>query len=186
MDQDGQGDLCETSDSFNLSAVGPKITQNVSATASSTSQQWGGAPQRAIDGNTNGNWSSGSVTHTESENNPYLEVDLGKDYPLGLILIYNRTDCCAARLTNFNVEIYDESGNSVWRGQSLNKSSPKPITAISGFDGGSQGTATMGRYIRVTLNGRNPLSIAKLRSTRPEVTMMAAEMVSLLTICALS
>lgn len=163
MDGDGQGDLCETSDSVNLNAFGAKITQNVTATASSTSSQWGGAPNRAIDGNTNGIWGGGSVTHTNTQNNPWLQVDLGGTYPLGLIRVFNRTDCCADRLTNFNVEILDASGNLVWRDANLNRSSPKPVTAIQGLDGGTQGQATFGRYVRISLNGNNRiLSLAEL------------------------
>src|SRR5450631_3688704 len=66
------------------------------ATQSSTAE--GGDARRAIDGNTNGDWNVGSVTQTDQEVDPYWEIDLGASYYIDEIRIFNRTDCCQARL----------------------------------------------------------------------------------------
>src|SRR5262249_21706644 len=60
-----------------------------------------GTAERAVDGNTNGDFFEGSVTHTEFENNPLWEVDLGSQYIITGFEVWNRTDCCAERLQNF-------------------------------------------------------------------------------------
>ena len=42
----------------------------------------GGAANRAVDGNTNGNWGAVSVTHTQGEENPWWEVNLLAEYEI--------------------------------------------------------------------------------------------------------
>src|SRR5262249_47824249 len=71
--------------------------------ANQSSVALGGVPARAVDGNENGNWNVGSVTHTNQEIDPFWEVDLGAAHYIDEIRIYNRTDCCAERLSNFVV-----------------------------------------------------------------------------------
>lgn len=71
------------------------------ATQSSTAL--GGDAQRAIDGVTDGNWISGSVTHTNEEIDPYWQIDLGASYYIDEVRIYNRTDCCKERLHDYIV-----------------------------------------------------------------------------------
>jgi hypothetical protein len=66
--------------------------------ATQSSVTLGGEAARAIDGNRNGNWGAGSVTHTAQENEPYWQVDLGAAHYIDEIRIYNRTDCCGERL----------------------------------------------------------------------------------------
>ncbi|MFY9553129.1 MAG: discoidin domain-containing protein [Blastocatellia bacterium] len=101
-----------------LNSNGTNLALGKTATQSSTA--FGAAASRAVDGNTNGNWAGGSVTHTNYENQPWLEVDLGNVQQIQNVKIWNRTDCCSDRLTSFNVVVsdqpiqsysYDASGN---------------------------------------------------------------------------
>ena len=67
------------------------IAFNKDAVQSST-RAAGGEASRAVDGNTNTNWSSNSVTHTNQQSNPWWRVDLGKSYDISKINIYNRAE----------------------------------------------------------------------------------------------
>jgi hypothetical protein len=62
-----------------------------------------GLPGLALDGNTNGAWSGGSVTHTPTtgQTNPWWYWDMGSVKNISTIKLYNRTDeCCSARMVN--------------------------------------------------------------------------------------
>jgi hypothetical protein len=75
--------------------------------AAQSSDLYGGVAARAADGNTNGLWSNGSVTHTNSQAQPWWEVDLGAVNQLQTVRVWNRTDCCSNRLSNFYVLVSD-------------------------------------------------------------------------------
>jgi hypothetical protein len=47
---------------------------------------------RAIDGNTDGAFGKKSVSHTNNETKPWLEIDLGAEKEIDRIKIYNRRD----------------------------------------------------------------------------------------------
>jgi len=84
---------------------GPNLALTGVATQQST--DFGGDASRAIDANTDGNWASGSVTHTEFESEPYWDLDLGSVEDLNEIAIWNRTDCCSSRLSDVWVFVSD-------------------------------------------------------------------------------
>jgi hypothetical protein len=72
------------------------------------SSQYGGASaDLAVDGNTDGNFFNGSVTHTLNDTNAWWEVDIGEVRQIGRIEIANRTDCCGDRLASFMVLVGD-------------------------------------------------------------------------------
>jgi len=75
------------------------------ATQSSTNPRYGAVASRAVDGEASGDWGDGSVTHTSGENGPWWEVDLKETYAISSIVVYNRQDCCAERLSDFSVTI---------------------------------------------------------------------------------
>ncbi len=51
----------------------------------------GGVASRAVDGNTDQNWGGGSITHTpKNGKNPWWEVDLGQEFAVDRIVIWNR------------------------------------------------------------------------------------------------
>lgn len=92
----------DMSDSSNI-ALGKPTTQ--------TSTAYNGYSCRAVDGNTSGVYGEGSVSHTNSDDGNSWTVYLGEDYDLGNVVIWNRTDCCEDRLSDFYIVTYDEAGN---------------------------------------------------------------------------
>jgi hypothetical protein len=77
------------------------------ATQSSTG--YGGTEDRAVDGITNGNFGANSVTHTaDTGGGPkYWEVDLGGTFNINEIALWNRSDCCTDRLSNFRLSVFN-------------------------------------------------------------------------------
>src|SRR5258708_750220 len=58
--------------------------------ATQSSTLFGSDASLAVDGNTDGNWCDGSVTHTDYDPNSWWEVDLGQSRQIGSISIFNR------------------------------------------------------------------------------------------------
>ena len=79
-------------------------------TATQSSRDFGGVPERAIDGDTNGDLSN--VTHTQSETDPWWIVELDGTYAIETIIVYNRIDF-SERILNFSLLIYFE-GSKVY------------------------------------------------------------------------
>ncbi|MCH6256532.1 discoidin domain-containing protein [Puniceicoccaceae bacterium K14] len=127
-------------------ALGGTVTQSSTA--------YSGVASRAIDGDTNGAWSDGSVTHTANEAQPWLKVDLGSSHDIDEIVVWGRTDsCCANRLSNYDVSILDSGNNVVW--SNYQSGTPSPSVSIDA-------NGATGRYVLIELNGTNPLSVAEL------------------------
>ena len=94
--------------------VVPSLNLALSGTVTQSSTRSGGDAERAIDGDTNGIYNDGSVTHTKSESDSWWEVELAEVSKINQIVIYNRTDCCTSRLSEFSVTVLDENDNAVW------------------------------------------------------------------------
>jgi len=78
----------------------------LSGTATLSSTYPGGNASKAIDGNTSGAWSGGSVAHSQATTNTeWLTVDLGESQFIDEVRIWNRTDCCTDRLSNAYVMV---------------------------------------------------------------------------------
>ncbi len=88
---------------------GRNVAREGKATQSSTSN--GGEAARAIDGNKSGKYNDGGQTHTEENStNPWWEVDLGTEFPIESVIIYNRTDDgLGKRLDGFTLKVLDKS-----------------------------------------------------------------------------
>ncbi|MGB1127429.1 MAG: discoidin domain-containing protein [Opitutales bacterium] len=85
-------------------SAGKNIAVKQKASASSAAH--GGVPERAVDGNTDGNFANGSVTCTQEPSaNPWWEVDLGRTVDVETIQVFNRSDCCGDRLNGFTLKI---------------------------------------------------------------------------------
>ena len=52
-----------------------------------------GAAWKAVDGCTDQVYSGGCCSHTQTKTNSWWEVDLGQQYPIRDVVIYNRMDC---------------------------------------------------------------------------------------------
>lgn len=70
---------------------------------SSSRTGWSGSSGRAVDGNTSGRYGSNSCTHTHSDQGAWWEVDLGAEYVIHEVKIWNRIDCCQSRLNHISV-----------------------------------------------------------------------------------
>lgn len=92
-------------------------------------------------------------------------MDLGKSHAIDLIEIWNRTDCCSERLSDYWVLVSDTPFTT----DSLDEAKAAP-GVIARFQAGSAGRPTAldlggakGRYVRVQLaSTTNPLSLAEV------------------------
>jgi alpha-L-fucosidase 2 len=132
--------------------------------AGQSSTAFGGAAGRAVDGNTGGSYGGGSVTHTDFQDEAWWQVDLGAAEPISRISIWNRTDCCAERLTDFYVHVSESPFASTSLADTL-----ADEAVWSYHHAGQGGTPSVvevgqqGRYVRVQLAGTNALSLAEVQ-----------------------
>ncbi|MFK7801203.1 MAG: DUF1800 family protein [Anaerolineae bacterium] len=133
-------------------------------TASLSSAAYNSEPNHAVDGDTNGDFSNNSVAVTDTEQEPWWQVDLGDVYKLDKVGVWGRTDCCKAEFNNFYVFVSDNDfGNkslsqlladtSVWR------------TLVDGNSAVSLNVAadTTGRYVRIQMVGEKSLALAEVK-----------------------
>jgi putative heme-binding domain-containing protein len=87
--------------------------------ASQKNTAHGGDASKAIDGNKSGRYADGGQTHTEEgTSNPWWEVDLGAEFPIESVVIYNRTDGnLSNRLNNFTLRVLDRDRKVVFERQ---------------------------------------------------------------------
>ena len=121
---------------------------------SQSSIGYDGNPSRAVDGNTDGTYSKCSVTHTGYENGAWWKVDLGKSYVIGNVEVFNRTDGCMERLSNYIVSVLDNTGNEVWQCQIDSCPRPSQTILIPNI---------IGQYVSIKLKGSNFLSLAEVK-----------------------
>ncbi|MCJ8294598.1 MAG: discoidin domain-containing protein, partial [Colwellia sp.] len=114
-------------------------------------------------------YGSSEITHTDLGSQPYWTLDLGSVQNIETINIWNRTDCCSNRLTNFHVFVSDLP----FTGTSVNDSQNQQ-GVLNLYTAGTAGTTTglsltrTGRYVRVQLSntavtGENVLSLAEVQ-----------------------
>ncbi len=125
---------------------------------------YGAVPERAIDGITDGDYNEGSVTHTANELQPWWEIDLGESYDMTNVVLWNRTDCCSDRLSNFHILVGDDPFVS---GDLAAVQGQPGVTDIF-YAGQPPAMSThavqrTGRYLRVQLSGTNFLSLAEVQ-----------------------
>jgi hypothetical protein len=135
------------------------------ATQSSNAYPDQGHAGKANDGNTNGNWFAGSVTHTNAEQ-AWWQVDLLATYRINEIVVWNRTDVAYERLSDFYVSVLAADGaTEVWK-----NNYPLFIQTTGTYPlGNDSGMAielpanTAGQFVKVGLNGINYLSLAEVQ-----------------------
>ncbi|MEZ6130344.1 MAG: DUF1553 domain-containing protein [Planctomycetaceae bacterium] len=107
---------------------GTNIALQGRATQDSTA--FNGPAGNAIDGNTDGDYQKNSVTHSETVDDPWWEIDLGSSQPIDRIVIWNRTDNnLHTRLKDFTVQLLDNDRTPVLTQQFAD--SPNPSTEYS-------------------------------------------------------
>jgi len=154
----------------NRPAIPGNLAERMTATQSST--DWDGTPERAVDGNTSGSWGSGSLTHTQEQvNQPWWQVDLGQAEWIGSVELFNRTDCCSERLTDPVVLLSDAP-----LPDSLDAALATPGVVSVRYEGTVRASALLKvnahkRYVRVQLpSSTGTLSLAEVvvRAPQPE------------------
>ncbi|HBL77296.1 MAG: hypothetical protein A2W90_22000 [Bacteroidetes bacterium GWF2_42_66] len=137
------------------------VALNKTATQSSTA--YSAVASRGVDGNTSGLWANNSVTHTNSDMNAWWQVDLGEDYQISSIQVWNRTDaCCMARMDNFYVFLadaftsYDLTTTINQSGMWYVHQTTYPNPSYTCYPD------TEGRYVRVQLGDQAELNIAEV------------------------
>jgi len=119
-------------------------------------------PSRAVDGNTNGHWGNGSVSHTQKNREAWWQVDLESVSHIDKVVLWNRADCCQDRLSNFYVIISEEplkgglktllSSPRVWSSHHPGQAPMSVATPVG----------KNGRYVRIQLAGENYLGLAEV------------------------
>ncbi|HET6978752.1 MAG TPA: LamG-like jellyroll fold domain-containing protein [Pyrinomonadaceae bacterium] len=78
------------------------------ATQSSTG--WDSPATRAVDGNTNGDWYQGSVSHTDDNYQAWWQVDLGSVQQIDDVDVWMMTICCSSH-DKFDVKVSSDGSN---------------------------------------------------------------------------
>jgi glucose/arabinose dehydrogenase/lysophospholipase L1-like esterase/azurin len=107
---------------------GANIARRGKASQSSTSND--GDASRAIDGRSDGSYASGTQTHTrENDPSPWWELDLGSEYPVESVAVWNRTEGdLGNRLQGFSLIGLNGSRTEVFRKDGI--AAPSPSTRI--------------------------------------------------------
>ncbi|MEC8411213.1 MAG: DUF1549 domain-containing protein, partial [Planctomycetota bacterium] len=74
--------------------------------ATQSSVDYNSPAAKAIDGNHDGSFASCSCT--QSERAAWWELDLGAEFPIDSVAVWNRTDCCPERLDKLSIQVLDE------------------------------------------------------------------------------
>jgi F5/8 type C domain len=139
--------------------IGQNLALGKTATQSSTTANNTPA-SNAVDGNTDGRLAGNSLSHTQLDRYAWWQVDLGAVATVDSIRVWNRTDCCDLRLSDYWIFASDtpftatdtpltlQNKPGVW--STRQQQAPKPRADIP--VGGAAG-----RYIRVQLAGASPI-----------------------------
>ncbi len=151
----------------NARAQVTEVNYALTGYAYASSEAYGGVAGRANDGNTDGNWSGNSVTHTtESEDPPsWLEIAMSDVKTVGRVQVWFRTDCCFDRNDGLQLVVADLDSKELARVPLVNPFSQTPSlpwTAVN-FS-----PPLVGVYlVRVARTTVNALSLAELQVIAP-------------------
>ena len=161
-----EGDSAVTSFRLSGFVAGSNLAAGRPATQSSTDEKNGSVASRAVDGKTDGNFFHLSVTSTGLDPNAWWQVDLEYPATLAAIILWNRTDCCDTRLSDYWVFVSEAPFSptdtpallarraGTW--SSHQTASPFPAAKLLLPD-------VRGRYVRVQLDKPNYLSLAEVQ-----------------------
>jgi len=121
--------------------------------ASQSSTTHNGSAARAVDGNTDGKFTANSVTHTDTTAQAWWQVDLGAIRKIGEVVLFNRTDCCNDRLSNFEIKVSNDGATWTKVAELAGTAPPQSSHVMN----------ATGRYVRVQLRGTNNLSLAEVQ-----------------------
>jgi len=152
--------------------TGPTQNLAVGATASTGSTGWirngthgtSGIPDAAFDGITDGVYNNGSVSHSQYENQPFLDADLGAMMTLESIEIWNRTDCCASRLRDVVILVSDTpmSGRTLAELEADSSVTSFDLDGVHPTNSTTMMPGLTGRYVRIQMRGSGYLHVAEV------------------------
>ncbi|TDC35882.1 PKD domain-containing protein [Kribbella albertanoniae] len=148
--RDGQANSAAATTTVTVTA--PNLARGKTATQSSTSGT--AVAARAVDGNTNGVFSAGSVTQTNLSTQPWWQVDLGSAAAVSTVTLWSRTDSNRLGSGTVFVSSTDMTGRSMSSLQADNSVKKMTFAAFSSTTNSltlNAGNAT-GRYVRVQLS----------------------------------
>ncbi len=94
---------------------GERVNVATRGTATQSSVAYDGPAGLAIDGNTDGDFEKKSTTHTNTEQNPWWQVDLGEVVPIESISIWHRLgNGIHSRSDGFRLSVLDVNKKEVW------------------------------------------------------------------------
>jgi hypothetical protein len=88
-------------------------TKRLTGDTRQSSEDWHGAPGRAVDGNTNQNYHGGSCTHTHNWGHPWWRLQFDAEKEVDKVEVWNRADCCRSRLSGVQVIVRGRLGNQL-------------------------------------------------------------------------
>lgn len=103
--------------------------------AKQSSTDYNAPASRAIDGNTDGDFQKNSVTHSKTETNPWIEIDLGGTQGIDRLVIWNRTDNgdgIASRLNGFELQLLSDNRDVVWESGTVKKAKAENVFPVGG------------------------------------------------------
>jgi putative heme-binding domain-containing protein len=131
--------------------------------ASQKNTAYGGDASRAIDGNASGKFGDGGQTHTEENTaDPWWEVDLGAEFPVTSVVVYNRTDGgLGKRLDGYTLKVLDGDRKVVFQKDGL--AAPDVKTAVEvGADAPERGVRRAAMAALGSVRGKEAETFAAL------------------------
>jgi hypothetical protein len=113
------------------------IALNKKVTQSSVYDERQFPPSNLVDGNPN------NFAHTTGQDQPWVQIDLGNDYPITKVVVYNRVDCCQDRINGAVIGIIDSNMNTTYVSEAIDIKNPignmayvvqPPNKAVAYFD----------------------------------------------------
>ena len=147
-------------------------TQEAGVVATQSSITAGGEASRAIDGNRNGSYGRGSVTHTDNIEGSWWQVDLGEERSVMRVALYNRTGSAQTRLSNYRIVALDSAGVEVAQQGFYQVDGHAPY--FSKWDLPAGVSARTIRVERLGLNRRNDhvISLAEVEVLGSEISIV--------------
>jgi len=147
------------------SVVNLALNKNASQSNTDTINGIFADASRAVDGNTNGNMSAGSVSQTPAEVHAWWEVDLGAIGYIDTIEVHNRTDCCN-EIVQYFLLVSDVP--FVSHGLDTTRNQPGVTSQFGLLDSSFPSNFDVhhtGRYVRIQVHGdvAKPLHLAEVK-----------------------
>ena len=177
LDADGVPSVAEI---IQVTAVDTRLSNlALGATATQSSTYATANAGLAIDGNKNGNNANASLAITNNDAQAWWELDLGRTVEIDSIRLWNRTDCCGDRLSDFHVLVSEApfSSRSLAEVQAQDGVSDYAVAGAAGQQT-DIAVGRFGRYVRVQLEGTNYLQLAEVQvfgQLRPDISNLALQ-----------